>query len=392
MKLKTALFFVLVAVGLHIYLAIHYYGLSFGLLTSDSICNVSSKFNCDTITASNFSSVFGIPIAMYGAVTNSALAILIMIWILGWSEDIPRHGRYTLWLSGLVATTSLVMGFISMFIIRSYCLFCIGAYITSFLVAYFVYFAQESGVRSTTEYFIELFGHAKRYLIFLVMVPFFTFLAHKSYVKTKDATELEQAIKSSLADWNVSPLVDLSSTTPIMSKGDQNAKMTIDEFADFRCSHCLQANFGLKAFINSHTSVKFNFYAFPLDGSCNDAITGGGDGLSCYLAKNVFCAEKTAQQGWAIHDYIYSKQTQISSQGNIDFAKQELANAYNKFNISEEAQKICLENPDTDAFIRAQAKAGANAGVKGTPTLFINGKKLSRGHLLPILEAVYKSL
>ncbi len=87
MKLKVALLTVAIAIGLHIYLALHYYQLNFGLLTSESLCNVNELFNCDNVTASRFSALLGMPIALWGAVTNFILALLIMGWILGWSND-----------------------------------------------------------------------------------------------------------------------------------------------------------------------------------------------------------------------------------------------------------------------------------------------------------------
>jgi protein-disulfide isomerase len=38
------------------------------------------------------------------------------------------------------------------------------------------------------------------------------------------------------------------------------------------------------------------------------------------------------------------------------------------------------------------AKEGVSAGVKGTPSFYSNGKKLGRGQLLPVLDAVYDFL
>jgi hypothetical protein len=39
--------------------------------------------------------------------------------------------------------------------------------------------------------------------------------------------------------------------------------------------------------------------------------------------------------------------------------------------------------------IKAQAKQGGLVNVQGTPTLFADGRMLSRGNILPVLQAVH---
>ena len=53
---------------------------------------------------------------------------------------------------------------------------------------------------------------------------------------------------------------------------------------------------------------------------------------------------------------------------------------------------LCMEEVATQDAIVAQAKAGNQAGVTGTPTIFVNGRKLPYGQILPVLEKVYQTL
>jgi uncharacterized membrane protein len=87
MKLKLALLFTLIAIGIHIYLGMHHYALQFGAVESEAICNVSAKFDCDSVAASPFSVLFGIPIALWGAAANMILALLLIGWIIGWVSE-----------------------------------------------------------------------------------------------------------------------------------------------------------------------------------------------------------------------------------------------------------------------------------------------------------------
>lgn len=165
--------------------------------------------------------------------------------------------------------------------------------------------------------------------------------------------------------------------------------MTVVAFADFRCPHCKMAAPTLHAFTKSHPDVKLVFKPFPLDGTCNDAIKSGGDGISCGLAATVMCSEKIAQKGWAAHDYIFEKQMEITQAQNLDKNIDSVASA---LNIANEELKKCVKEPSIIELVKKMAKEGETAQIQGTPTVFVNGKLLGGGQLLPVLEAAYRSI
>ena len=380
MKKTIALILILLGIGFHAYLSLHYYELNYGLSTGESVCNLSSTFNCDTVSASQFSSLFNMPMALWGLVTNGVLAILLIGWILGWSDNLNRLGHYVLVLSGFVALVSVVMGSLSVLFVKTYCLFCIGAYLTSF-ASFGLIWSEQTDLASLKSNLLAVFKDAKSYLAYVVAIPVITFLVHSTYVQKVGAQNLGSIVNSSVSDWQSRAAVDFSAAPPSLVSGPDSAPMIITEFADFTCGHCKNASPGLKAFANSRSSsVQLRFYTFPLDSSCNEAIPGGGNGLPCYLAKQTYCAEKTAQKGWAMHDFIFANQEKINSNRSLEWAKGLIAGFLKDMGIDESSQNVCLESPDTDSVIRSQAKLASASGVNGTPTFFVNGKKLSRGH------------
>lgn len=391
MKLKLALILALAAVGIHGYLALHYYDLNFGMSSGDSLCNISSTFNCDTVAASQYSSFLQMPIALWGATANLILALLIAVWWLGWTENSTRLGRYTFWFAGLIAAASIIMGGISLFLISSYCIFCIILYALSFTTWLLLYHSQESHTVPTSVHLRELIGPARGYLIYILAIPLLTFFIHKSYVMRVGAQQLGQVVRSSLLEWKAGPAYELGATTPSLKKGAPDAKMVIAEFADFLCGHCKNASPTLKAFIDSHPKAALHFYSFPLDGTCNSTIPGG-DGRSCWIAKNVYCAEQIAQKGWESHDLFFSKQEKFLAERTLESLQKESQNISLQLGLSESEMALCIQSPETAEAIQSQAKLGDAAGVRGTPALYVNGKKLSRGQLLPVLEAVYRDL
>jgi protein-disulfide isomerase/uncharacterized membrane protein len=393
LKTRTALILLVliaVAIGFHLYLAEHYYDLSFGQISEQSSCNINSKFNCDAVSASSFSSLLGVPIALWGAITNLVFFSIALLWFLGWSNDLARIRTFTLWLSGFIAAVSVVMGSISTVLIGTFCLYCIGTYVISFVAFALVLTTKEPGQREPLTYLKELFGPARSYLIFILAIPLAGFFFHRSYISKVGAADLPVIVKSSLAEWQTNPIVDLSTAKASIVSGPDDSKMVITEFADFRCGHCKQASQTLKAFLSSRPDVQMRFFNFPLDGACNEAIQRS-DGISCWLAKATFCAETKGQAGQIVHDAIFAKQEEINKNTNLEFAKDAIRNTLEALNVPAAELNDCIASPETDTAIRAQAKAGRDAGISGTPTFFVNGRKLSRGQLLPVLEAVYKA-
>ncbi len=393
-KLKVAFLFTLIAVGVHLYLTDHYFNLTFGLQGGESICNISTKINCDTVTASPYSSIFNTPIALWGAMTNSILALLLLIWIAGWSSDNVRLGRYTALLSGFTALTSVVMGSISTILIGSYCLFCMGEYLISFIIFGLVVASLETSTeqpkKSWGAHLAELAGPAKMYLAFLAAIPAGAIFFNQVILTHFDAQELPAIVRAAVADWQASPEIQFNEP-PAYIQGGSQPKMVIVEFADFRCPHCRHAVSPIKAFVDSHADAQLRFFAFPLDGACNDAIPSS-DGISCYLAKAVYCSEKVAAKGDLLHEIIFEHQDSFIANASLPYAKEHVLEYMTANQIKPADITACIENPDTDKAIRAQAKLGVNSGVKGTPTFFVNGRKLSKGQLIPVLEAVHATL
>jgi protein-disulfide isomerase/uncharacterized membrane protein len=382
MKLKIALLLVLVAIGFHVYLSLHYYSIHFGQYLGDSICNVGSAFNCDSVSTSSFAQFLGIPMAVWGAATSGLLALILLLRVLGWVEDRPRWSQYTLGLAIFIASVSVIMGFISTFILKTYCLFCIFTYIISFIVLWLTWKTHEDGP--------SRLAFNKSHIVLLALIPVSAFFFHKSYVSKMGGRDLDVALRSALAEWSQATPISLATTAPTLKKGPANPKMTISEFADFRCIHCKNASTALSAFFKTRPDVAVEFFAFPLDGTCNPELSGG-DGVSCYLSKVTYCAEKIHSKGWEAHDTIFAAQESLVRVGTIEAAKNLLNDLMGSASIQLSELTSCIEDESTHQSILAQAKLGKEVGVRGTPTLFINGRKLSQGRLLPTLNYIYNN-
>ncbi|MCB0343293.1 MAG: DsbA family protein [Pseudobdellovibrionaceae bacterium] len=390
-KMMIAAVSTIAAIGFHIYLTLHYYSLNFGGGAGQSVCNISAVFDCDAVSASQYSEFLGIPMALWGGMTN--LILLLLIAISGWrlADNASRASRITLYLASLVVLASVAMGTVSLTLISYFCLFCIATYILSVVTFETLRQSQDgpvcSNLMSDTK---ALFTTDKKYLLLLVAIPAGAFLIHTSALSQYGIDRLAQRVSNNLADWKNTKTVQLAGT-PMLVKGPaaSEAKMVISEFADFRCGFCKAVASPIHLFLKSHPDVRMEFYTFPLDGECNDAITGK-TGLSCRLAKAVLCSEKQ-QRGWDMHDYIFKNQMNINQFNAVPQIDRDLAAYASTIGLNWDDVVTCMEAPDTLEAIKQQAKLGHDIGISGTPAVYINGRKMQNAIRIykQLLEQAY---
>jgi protein-disulfide isomerase/uncharacterized membrane protein len=388
-RIQIALLGTLFSIVAHFYLTMHYYPLKFGFATGNSICNLNAKFDCDAVSTSAYSALFGIPLAVWGVVFNAILFILILLSWLEWTEYPERLRRWTLVFCGLSLASSLVMGVISLTLMHNYCLFCILLYFLSTLIfiSYMGVLREPFWMHFKTD-LPRLWAESRGILVAIAAVPVLAYMMHQVFMQNLGDSQLGRLVQESVMEWEAAPKQEFVAQ-PSLTMGPvaEAAVMTLVEFADFRCGHCKRASYTLHAFVKAHPDVRFEFYSFPLDGACNEKIQGS-NGISCRLAAAVHCAEREGK-GWDMHNLLYAKQEEILQIGTVQDLDVQLAKEVTPLGLNWESMARCLEQPETQDAIRAQAKQGGLVEVHGTPTLFANGKQLTRGQLVPVLQAIH---
>lgn len=379
--LWIAILSTLAAIGVHGYLTMHHYEMILGVARGKGLCNLGGAFDCDAVNTSKYSELFGRAIALWGAAVNTFL-VLMMIWhALTGSE---RLRRYSFYLASFVAIVSIVMGLISYTQIRVFCLFCSTVYVLSFIaaIALALYNRGEQFSRIGDD-LRALFRRAPEgsmsvLVSGLVLTLLPVMAIHSSYM-TAYGERLRWAIPESLDIWRTAqPFTFTDEGGLIKGAPADKAALTLVEFADFRCPHCKTAVPGLHSFVKSRPDVRLVFLNFPLDSSCNSAMKQPG--TSCAMAKAVYCANQ-AGKGWEAHDWLFDNQGKVTPES--------LTGLPGILGLDEAQFKSCTEANQTHEAISAQAELGLKAGVKGTPSVYANGKSLPEGFMIPILEAVY---
>lgn len=374
-----------IAILLHSYLAYRHYMINLSELPEKSICTINDYFDCDTVSISAYSKFLGIPIALWGAITNFLTLMLFLYYSFGSSKD-ALLGRFVLLMGGGILSASIVMAVLSITKMNVFCLFCIATYIVSIITfiglmklipgPYFNFFSNDIKEIITT----------RRGLIgFLIAIPLITLFTN-SIMWDSFGKRAKKGIEEALAYWKTESPIDVDIKYSL-HKGSTQSKMTIIEFADYSCPHCKAAAHSIKLFLKAHPDVSFYFLVFPLDGMCNSEIPHSRE-YPCLIAKTVFCADKY-NKTWETHDWFFDKQSEIRSRNNFDSS---LIQMTKELNLNLEQINNCIESEEAKEAIAYQIEQGKKAQIQGTPSFFINQQRLTSGQILLTLDSIYSEI
>jgi uncharacterized membrane protein len=78
---------------------------------------------CETVAASEYSTLFGVPVALFGVAFSAVLAVACLAW---WRRADPRalYASYGFGLAGVIAVAYLT--YLEVFVIRAICVWCVG--------------------------------------------------------------------------------------------------------------------------------------------------------------------------------------------------------------------------------------------------------------------------
>lgn len=155
------------------------------------------------------------------------------------------------------------------------------------------------------------------------------------------------------------------------SYGPHDAKVVVVEFSDFQCPFCAELRPVLRqAMKNYGDRVLFIYRDFPLVTEHPQALLGA------------MAAECAHEQGkfWEMHDKIFENQNGITEAGLKSYAVQL---GLNSVQFGE-----CLSSNKFLDEIERDLQDGYAAGVRATPTLFINGGMVSGAMPYETLEKI----
>ncbi len=152
--------------------------------------------------------------------------------------------------------------------------------------------------------------------------------------------------------------------------GKKNAKITIVEFSDFQCGYCSRVSPPLKALVKKYPKdIKVVFKNFPL-GFHKNARKAAEAGL----------AANAQGKFWPMHDVMFKNMRALQEANLPGYAKEAGLNVA-RF-------KADLASGKFASVVTRDMQEGRAAEVRGTPTLFVNGRKYQGGRSVAAFERV----
>ncbi|HEY1679072.1 MAG TPA: thioredoxin domain-containing protein [Candidatus Sulfotelmatobacter sp.] len=178
----------------------------------------------------------------------------------------------------------------------------------------------------------------------------------------------------------VKKILDKGITGP--SKGPKDAAATIVEFGDLQCPACKGAQPTIEALVKAEPDARFVFQNFPLE-MHNWAAKG---------AAYADCVGRASNDAfWKFVSKTYETQQDITSE-NVD---EKLTAIADGAGLKGTEIAACAAKPETKSHVDASIALGKSVEVSGTPTLFINGRRIGSVERLdqnPHIVEVYKAL
>jgi protein-disulfide isomerase len=160
--------------------------------------------------------------------------------------------------------------------------------------------------------------------------------------------------------------IEKITTTNQASFGTPGAPVVIVVFSDFQCPYCAQEAKTLRGEVAKaypeQVRVYFHDYPLPTHNWAKPAAIAG---------RCIFEQEPLAF--WDYHDWIFENQANITP-ANLNDKVMEFASGKG---VDALGLGGCIERGDTAEAVEASIREGQSAGVTSTPTMFINGRKLS---------------
>jgi len=369
-----------------------------GFATQPSFCNISQHINCDKVSASEWSSFFGVPVASYGIFFFLSLSALLMVS--GERRLVSTRTALAVSLVGgvIASLSSVALFLISEFVIGALCLICLGLYLVSFLVLGIVWggsFWGEfgrgfgEGSRALAGFVVSVVGRgrgAREARLGAVGLVVFggvcVYLPHAIH-DVLAANRPPVVANDPVSMWRSAPQVEIRSTIGTGSfddfvKGDPEAPIEIVEFADIECPACRALYGGMKSLLTRFEGkYRFIFRHYPLDAQCNPLITREMHRSACLGAFFTRCA---AEQGkfWEALDLVFTDPIFEDEPLSSDVRDFLITKGADALTLDRDAVKECLDSGRYQRKISEDIEEGTRLGLKGTPSVWINGRKVDR--------------
>lgn len=351
-----------------------------------SFCNINETVSCEAVLGSQYSWLFGVPVAAGGAIWS---ALVLMLAWRGMSAPKSDHASavagYIFVLSTLGLAVTLYLAYTSFVVIGKACPLCLAMYV-SVIGTFIVSGGAAAGLGTLPSRLGRDLGAAfssttaaALAIVWIVasasLVAFFPKPAPAVAVGADGAlppaaAPTEVLTADQLAQFETWIAAQPRTPLPVQADG---AQVVVVKFNDYQCPSCRQAYLEYRGIYAKYEAqaagrVRFISLDFPLEAECNIAAIHPS---ACEAAAAVRMAKAKGKEA-AMEEWLFVNQSTMTPAS----VKEGLAQVAQVTDFDAQYPKV-LEA------VRADAKIGRDLNITGTPTFYINGIKV------PSLRAAY---
>ena len=155
------------------------------------------------------------------------------------------------------------------------------------------------------------------------------------------------------------------------AKGSEKARVTIVKFEDFQCPFCKQVQPTFNELLARYNGkVRLVHKDLPLESLHPQARQAAEAGRCAYEQRKF----------WEYHDKLYANSPKASADDLKSYAKE--------IGLNVDSFDRCFASRKYKAVVQQDLNEGAQLGLTGTPTFFINGREISGGQPLEAFTAM----
>jgi len=161
------------------------------------------------------------------------------------------------------------------------------------------------------------------------------------------------------------------------ARGPEKASVTIVEFSDLQCPHCKDAQPVIEKLLADEPNARFVFQNYPLP-------------MHNWAAKAAYyadCVGRSSNQAfWKFVQGTFDQQTNLT-ESNAD---EKLTAIADTSGVKGADIAVCAAKPETKSRVDKSVALGTSVGVTGTPTVYVNGRRI--GNVVGVPPEVLKGL
>jgi uncharacterized membrane protein/protein-disulfide isomerase len=344
-----------------------------------SFCDVSETISCTQVYMSRFSTIRGIPVALFGALSFVAAALLSMTGLVARQSVRENVPGYLFVLSTLSLAVVLYLGYASFVLLKAVCLLCLTTYaavIGLFLISgaatsFPMTTLPRRAARDVRVFISSPLALTLAVLFFAGAATTLAFFPREGVLASGDpaaaatstAPVPTQDQRSEFERWYAS-----QPRVPLIIAAD-GAKVLVVKFNDFQCPACGQSYLQYKPIFAKYEAerpgaVRLVLKDYPLNRDCNDGLGQTIHPSACDAAVAVRLAQ-AHNRTEAMEEWLYTHQPAMTPP-----SVRQAARDIGQIGDFDERYATTL------GMIKGDVALGRQLGVKSTPTFFINGVKV----------------